>query len=58
MEFAYRLLEKAQVAVVPGVAFGKSAEGWIRLTFAVPEETLVAGIHRIGEFARAEYRRK
>ena len=57
VEFAYRLLEKAQVAVVPGVAFGKSAEGWIRLTFAVPEETLVAGIHRIGEFARAEYRR-
>ena len=48
--FTCKLLEKTHVAVVPGAAFGKSAEGWIRLTFAVSEETLVEGIQRIGHF--------
>jgi aspartate/methionine/tyrosine aminotransferase len=57
VDFTQRLLEKAHVAAVPGVAYGKSAEGWIRLTFAVPEETLVEGINRIGDFARSHYGR-
>jgi len=45
--FAYRLLEKARVAVVPGLGFGKSAERWSRSTFAIAEETLVQGIRLI-----------
>ena len=49
-DFALKLLENARVAVVPGVAFGKSAEGWIRLTFAVSENSFVEGIRRIGHF--------
>ena len=50
-EFAFRLLDEAHVAVVPGRAFGESAEGWLRLTFATEQDTFVEGIHRIGEFA-------
>lgn len=55
--FAFELLEKSHVSLVPGVAFGKSAEGWLRLTFAVQEETLVEGIYCLGKFAHANYRR-
>lgn len=53
--FTYRLLEKAYVGVVPGVAFGASAEGWIRLTFAVADEILLEGIQRIGHVLHSEY---
>lgn len=54
-DFALKLLGNAHVAVVPGIAFGASTEGWLRLTFAVAEATLVKGIQRIGEFAHSEY---
>lgn len=43
--FARYLLEKAQVAVVPGDAFGK--EGYIRISYAVTMEQLAEGLHRI-----------
>jgi aspartate/methionine/tyrosine aminotransferase len=49
-DFAFKLLKEDKVAVVPGAAFGKSSEGWIRLTFAVSENTFVEGIRRIGHF--------
>ncbi|NCV28487.1 MAG: aminotransferase class I/II-fold pyridoxal phosphate-dependent enzyme, partial [Nitrosomonadales bacterium] len=39
------LLEKANVAVVPGSAFG--AEGYFRLSFATSMENLVEAISRI-----------
>lgn len=54
-DFSHRLLERANVAVVPGVAFGRSSEGWLRLTFAADQETLIEGIDRIGRFASSEY---
>jgi aspartate aminotransferase len=41
------LLEVAHVAVVPGEAF--DGAGFLRLSFAVPERDLLAGIERIGE---------
>jgi aspartate aminotransferase len=39
------LLDKANVAVVPGSAFG--AEGYFRLSFATSMENLVEAISRI-----------
>jgi len=39
------LLEKANVAVVPGSAFG--AEGYFRLSFATSMDNLVEAISRI-----------
>lgn len=44
-ELAEIILEKAQVAVVPGEAFG--APGYIRLGYALGDEDLVEGVERI-----------
>lgn len=45
MDLSIYLLEKAQVAVVPGSAFG--AEGYIRISYATSLENLSKGIDRI-----------
>lgn len=45
-DLAEYLLEEARVAVVPGEAF--CASGYIRLSYAVSEEVIRAGIERIG----------
>ena len=44
-ELAEIILEEAQVAVVPGEAFG--APGYIRLGYALGDEDLVEGVERI-----------
>lgn len=48
MSFAQALLEEANVAVVPGVAFGE--DRCVRLSYAIEEDTIKKGIDRIGEF--------
>ena len=50
-EFAYRLLEEKQIAVVPGNAFNRAGEGYIRIACTLPEERLVAAAREIVEFA-------
>lgn len=45
LEFASRLLDEANVAVVPGVAFGM--DGHIRLSFATNMEQIAKGLDRI-----------
>lgn len=45
MDLSIYLLEKAQVALVPGSAFG--AEGYIRISYATSMENLSKGIERI-----------
>ena len=45
MELAGLLLEKANVAIVPGEAFG--APGYARLSFALSDDDLVEGLTRI-----------
>jgi aspartate aminotransferase len=47
-EFASMLLNEAEVALVPGSAFG--AEGYIRLSFATSMEVLEEAIRRIKKF--------
>lgn len=49
-EFATRLLESQQVAVVPGEGFG--APGYIRLSYATSDEILEKGLKRIEAFCR------
>lgn len=44
-ELAQEILEKAQVAVVPGEAFGKT--GYLRLSYALGLDELVEGVTRI-----------
>lgn len=48
MDFADELLEKSNVAVVPGIAFGD--DDFIRLSYANSMENIVEGIKRIENF--------
>ncbi len=45
MELAALLLEEAEVAVVPGEAFG--TEGYLRLSYALGDDDLVEGVSRL-----------
>ncbi|MBI2588785.1 aminotransferase class I/II-fold pyridoxal phosphate-dependent enzyme [Candidatus Saccharibacteria bacterium] len=47
-----QLLKEGQVALVPGEAFG--APGFVRLSFAASDKTLVDGIKNLREFVMKE----
>lgn len=47
IKFASRLLKKANLVVTPGVGFGKSGEGYIRMALTVPVARLKEAIRRI-----------
>ena len=49
-EFAYTLLEKEQVAVVPGITYGECCEGFIRIAFTLEISKIEEGIQRIKRF--------
>ncbi|MBS4461329.1 MULTISPECIES: aminotransferase class I/II-fold pyridoxal phosphate-dependent enzyme [unclassified Facklamia] len=49
-EFATRLIMEKRVAVVPGTAFGKSGEGFVRISYAYSINELKAAIERIEQF--------
>ncbi|MDI6831948.1 MAG: pyridoxal phosphate-dependent aminotransferase [Actinomycetota bacterium] len=48
--FALELLERAHVAVTPGIDFGSGAEGFIRFSYANRLENLAEGVRRLGEY--------
>ncbi|MCX6815288.1 MAG: aminotransferase class I/II-fold pyridoxal phosphate-dependent enzyme [Candidatus Aenigmarchaeota archaeon] len=48
--FAATLLEKAKVAVVPGIEFGIYGEGFIRVSFATKYELIEKALDRIEKF--------
>ena len=52
-EFAFALIEKAGVAVVPGDAFGKQGEGYVRIALVQTAERLTVAAERIGKFLLA-----
>lgn len=52
--FALYLLEKAQVAVVPGVAFGPNGEGHVRLSFGRSEKDINAAFDRLEKLFGAD----
>ena len=47
MELANSLLEEVGVVVVPGVGYGKSGEGYVRLSLTIPDAGLVKGLSRL-----------
>ncbi len=51
LELAGELLEKAKIAVVPGVAFGRDTN--VRLSFADSKERLEEGLRRLKEYLEA-----
>ncbi len=48
-EFTDRLVERANVAVVAGTAFGSQGEGYVRITYACSDEDIDEGIKRMKE---------
>ncbi len=50
VDFAYKLLERKHVAVVPGITYGDCCEGYIRVAFTVDENKIRDGVERIKEF--------
>lgn len=49
-EFSTRLLEEEKLAVVPGTAFGKCGEGFVRISYAYSIDNLKIGLKRINNF--------
>ena len=53
-EVAGRLLNEQNLAVLPGVIFGPSGEGRLRLSFGSPPETIVEGTRRLKNFFKPD----
>lgn len=51
-DFAYQLLDKEGVVLVPGTGFGDAGQGYIRFTYAANEEELKRGLERIEHFVK------
>ncbi|MBR1863390.1 MAG: aminotransferase class I/II-fold pyridoxal phosphate-dependent enzyme [Ruminococcus sp.] len=51
-EFCEKLVYSKKVAVVPGSAFGKCGEGFIRVSYAYSLSHLMEAVKRIGEFLK------
>lgn len=50
---AFDILEKAHVAVTPGIDFGKGGEGYLRFSYAASVADIEEGIRRLGEYLNA-----
>jgi aspartate aminotransferase len=50
IDAAYELLERYDVVAIPGVAFGPSMEGWLRVSWVASIDQVRTGISRIAEF--------
>ena len=51
-EFATKFLEEEKVAAVPGSAFGKSGEGFLRISYAYSIENLREAMIRLERFVK------
>jgi alanine-synthesizing transaminase len=52
MSFAIKLMEEANVAVAPGIGFGKEGEGWLRLALVENEQRIRQALRQIGKVLR------
>jgi (5-formylfuran-3-yl)methyl phosphate transaminase len=50
LRFAYEILEQSHVALTPGVAFGRNAEGYLRFSYSASVERIREGLRRLGAF--------
>ena len=53
VDFAYQLLDKVHVALVPGITYGDCCEGFVRIAFTIKEEQIREGIQRIKHFVES-----
>jgi len=56
LAFAFEILDRAHVAVTPGVDFGRNAEGYLRFCYANSMERIDEALTRIGGFLAARER--
>ena len=54
-EFAEELVKYARVVAVPGSAFGKMGEGYIRFVFANSDENIMEAVSRIEKYVKDAY---
>ena len=47
IDFADKLLNEAEVAVTPGIGYGKEGEGYVRFSLTLPDDRLEQGIERL-----------
>ncbi|MFC1932550.1 LL-diaminopimelate aminotransferase [Chloroflexota bacterium] len=47
VDFATDLLEQVGVVVTPGIGYGQSGEGYVRLSLTIPDAGLVKGLSRL-----------
>jgi LL-diaminopimelate aminotransferase len=47
VDFTTDLLEQVGVAVTPGVGYGRSGEGYVRVSLTIPDAALVKGLSRL-----------
>lgn len=52
MDFAQNLLKEQKVALVPGMAFGTNAEGFVRISYASSYDNLREALERIAKFLK------
>lgn len=50
MDFCVDLAEKNQLAIIPGIAFGPEAEGYVRLSYAASMENLQEAMKRMAAY--------
>ncbi len=53
-DFAKKLLDRYQVAVLPGIAFGEAGEGHLRISFSGSMESIDHGLDALGQFLGSE----
>jgi len=58
MDFSQQLLREQKVAVVPGTAFGKTGEGYIRISYASSLDHLKEALLRINNFLKDNRRKR
>ena len=51
-EFCEKLLYAKKIAIVPGTAFGKGGEGFVRASYCYSVDHIKTAIERIGEFVK------
>lgn len=52
LDFALALLKNARVAVVPGIAYGKSCDKYVRIAFTLDKSRIEEGVKRIQSFVK------
>ncbi len=56
MDFTADLLDQVGVAVTPGIGYGKSGEGYVRLSMTIPDALLVKGLSRLSDWRNTRQR--